>query len=374
MLPTVVHVLNGLGLGGNETLCLQIVRHAPPGVANVVIYQDPARAELLPLFEGVPGLRLRCVPTHGRLRLVGAWLLAKEIRRLRPVAVLIYAFGLHHLFMAAAARLAGVASVHVSAGNPAPRGSAERWKWQIVLWLSSALRVPVQSCSVAVERSLRQLSGTLPRGSGAIPNGCDVAAIADRAARARWLRRRDGRLVIGMVARIDPIKDQATLIRAFADVAKDHPQAELWLIGDGERAWQLCDLAAAEGVDDRVVFWGPRRDIAELLGQMDVFAFSTSRDEGFGIALIEAMAAGLPVVASDVPACREVLDDGTAGILVPAGKPAPLARALCALLGSENERAAWAGRALDRAVARYDARLCAGAWYDVLLNGQIAHA
>ena len=104
MLPTVVHVLNGLGLGGNETLCLQIVRHAPPGVANVVIYQDPARAELLPLFEGVPGLRLRCVPTHGRLRLVGAWLLAKEIRRLRPVAVLIYAFGLHHLFMAAAAR------------------------------------------------------------------------------------------------------------------------------------------------------------------------------------------------------------------------------------------------------------------------------
>ena len=225
-----------------------------------------------------------------------------------------------------------------------------------------------------MERSLRQLSGTLPRGSGAIPNGCDVAAIADRAARARWLRRRDGHLVIGMVARIDPIKDQATLIRAFADVAKDHPQAELWLIGDGERAWQLCDLAAGEGVDDRVVFWGPRRDIAELLGQMDVFAFSTSRDEGFGIALIEAMAAGLPVVASDVPACREVLDDGTAGILVPAGKPAPLARALCALLGSENERAAWAGRALDRAVARYDARLCAGAWYDVLLNGQIAHA
>ena len=87
-----------------------------------------------------------------------------------------------------------------------------------------------------------------------------------------------------------------------------------------------------------MVFWGPRSDVPELLGQMDVFAFSTTRDEGFGIALIEAMAAGLPVVASDVPACREVLDDGAAGILVPAGDPAPLAQAIGALLSSERAK------------------------------------
>jgi glycosyltransferase involved in cell wall biosynthesis len=374
MPATVVHVLNGLGFGGNETLCRHIVRHAPPGVSNIVIYQDPGLTELLPLFKGVPGLRVRYVPTHGRVRVVGTWLLAQEIRRHRPAAVLIYAFGLHHLFMAAAARLAGARSVHVSAGNPAPRSAADRWKWRIVLWLSSALRVPVQSCSAVVERSLRQLSVALPRGSGAIPNGCDVAAIADRAARARWLRGRAERLVVGMVARLDPIKDQATLIRAFAEVAKQHPHAELWLVGDGSRAWQLCELAAAQRVADRIVFWGPRRDVPELLGQMDIFAFSTSRDEGFGIALIEAMAAGLPVVASDVPACREVLGNGTAGVLVPAGDPASLARALCALLGSEDKRAAWARRGLERAAARYDARSCAGAWYDVLLNGRVAHA
>jgi glycosyltransferase involved in cell wall biosynthesis len=371
MPPTVVHLVDGLGLGGNETLCLQIVRHAPQGVSNVVIYQNPGLTELLPLFEDVPGLRLQCAPTVERPRLVGAWLLAKEIRRHRPVAVLIYAFGLHHLFMAAAARIAGARSVHVSAGNPASYDRIQRRKWSIVVWLSALLRVPVHAQSDAVERSF---CGSLPRGSGAIPNGCDVAAIADRAARARWLRGRDERLVIGMVARLDPIKDQATLIRAFAAVAKQYPQAELWLIGDGVRARELCDLAAAEGVADRVVFWGPRRDVPELLGQMDVFAFSTSRDEGFGIALIEAMAAGLPVVASDVPACREVLDNGAAGILVPAGDEARLAQALCALLASEDERAAWARRGLERAAERYDARLCAGAWYDVLLNGQFARA
>ena len=176
-----------------------------------------------------------------------------------------------------------------------------------------------------------------------------------------------------MVARLDPIKDQATLIRAFAAVASEHPQAELWLVGDGMRAGELCALAVAAGVADRVVFWGQRSDVPELLGQMDVFAFSTTRDEGFGIALIEAMAAGLPVVASDVPACREVLGDGAAGVLVPAGNPARLARAISTLLRSEGARAVLGGRALRRATERYDAGLCARAWYDLLLTGPAAH-
>ena len=369
----VVHLLSGLGFGGNETLCLQIVRHAPPDVTNVVIYQDPARTEMAPLFQAVPDLRLRCVPTRGRSRFLAMWAVAQELRALRPAAVLVYTFGVQHLLAATGARLAGVPTVYTRAGNPAPCSSADRWKWQILLWLSSVLRVPVQACSLAVERSLRQLGGGLPRGSGAISNGCDVAGIAHRAARARRLRGRDERLVIGMIARLDPIKDQATLIRAFAEVAKEHPQAELWLIGDGPRAGALRALAIAAGVAGRVVFWGQRSDVPELLGQIDVFAFSTTEDEGFGIALIEAMAAGLPVVASDVPACREVLADGAAGVLLPPRDQARLAQAICGLLASEEQRAAWAGRALTRARSHYDAGICARSWYDLLLNGQLAH-
>ena len=268
--------------------------------------------------------------------------------------------------MGASARLAGVRSVHVSLGNPAPCDRPRQRKWRTILRLSSVLGVPVHSCSVAVEQSFRELGAGLPRGSGVIPNGCDVAGIAERGTPVRALRPRGDRLVIGMVARLHPMKDQATLIRAFAEVAKQHPRAELWLIGDGTRAGELCALAVAEGVADRVVFWGPRRDVPELLGRLDVFAFSTTRDEGFGIALIEAMAAGLPVVASDVPACREVLADGEAGRLVPAGDPDALATELRALLRDPGLRAAWAARATAH-VGAYTAERCAADWYRLLL-------
>ena len=139
-----------------------------------------------------------------------------------------------------------------------------------------------------------------------------------------------------------------------------------WAAGEEEAA--LRRLAEAEGVAARVVFWGRRADIPELLGQMDVCAFSTTRDEGFGIALIEAMAAGLPVVASDVPACREVLADGEAGILVPAGDPEALAAALRPLL-QRPRSSGRAGRHGQPPASRaaYTAERCAADWYRLLL-------
>jgi glycosyltransferase involved in cell wall biosynthesis len=85
-----------------------------------------------------------------------------------------------------------------------------------------------------------------------------------------------------------------------------------------------------------------RKDVAELIGQMHLFAFSTTPDEGLGIALIEAMAAGVPVIASDVGACREVLDNGRLGTLVTPADPLALADAIDAVIadaGSADARA-----------------------------------
>ena len=92
-----------------------------------------------------------------------------------------------------------------------------------------------------------------------------------------------------------------------------------------------------------------RRDVPELVGQLDLFVFATTPDEGLGIALIEAMAAGVPVVASDVGACREVLDDGALGLLVPPRDPVALADAIERVRNEPEAAAARAERARRKA-------------------------
>src|SRR5690606_39460471 len=118
-----------------------------------------------------------------------------------------------------------------------------------------------------------------------------------------------------MVATLEPHKDHETLLKAWKILEDRGISAELKLAGDGSLRNQLEELAAKLKLR-RVVFLGSRSDIPELLAQSKVFVFSTTPQEGFGTVLVEAIAAGCIIVASDVPACREVLDNGNYGMLV----------------------------------------------------------
>jgi glycosyltransferase involved in cell wall biosynthesis len=120
------------------------------------------------------------------------------------------------------------------------------------------------------------------------------------------------------VARLEPQKDHPTLLRAIARV----PDLRLQLVGDGSLRSDLESLASSTGVRDRVEFLGWRDDVSELLRQADFFVHSTHSD-GFGIAVVEAMAAGLPVIASAVPGLSWVVGD--AGILCKPGDEVELA-------------------------------------------------
>jgi glycosyltransferase involved in cell wall biosynthesis len=111
------------------------------------------------------------------------------------------------------------------------------------------------------------------------------------------------------------------------------PGVHLSLAGNGSLRPRLEALARALGIDGRVDFLGSCADVPTLLGGCDLFVFSTTRAEGLGTVLIEALAAGLPVVASDVPACRELLEEGRWGVLVNPGDPAALALAVIRRLG-----------------------------------------
>jgi glycosyltransferase involved in cell wall biosynthesis len=139
--------------------------------------------------------------------------------------------------------------------------------------------------------------------------------------------RSGGRLVFGFVGRLVPIKDPGTLVRAFALVRQREPGARLHLVGDGELRESVQTLAATLGVADAVELLGWRQDLCAVYAGIDILVLS-SRREGTPFAVIEAMAAARPVVATDVGGVADILVDGTTGLLVPPEDPAALAEAM----------------------------------------------
>lgn len=162
-----------------------------------------------------------------------------------------------------------------------------------------------------------------------IRNGVDTAKFCPGsalAARAR-LKLPEGGFHVGVVARLAPVKDHATLLEAFALLRRERPDAHLTLIGDGDERAALQARAEATDLAGSVHFAGARRDIASVLPAFDVFALS-STSEGISLTLLEAASAGLPIVATRVGGTPEVVIDGETGRLVAPSDPAAFAAAL----------------------------------------------
>lgn len=363
----IAHVLNGLDTGGIENLCIQLIKHSPGKINHILINLNPEKLDMLPKFQEISNLKIINFSYKSRHKLIFILSLARLFRQERLNAVLIQPFGIH-ILVGIAARLADIDRVVVHAGNPPSSNSQSRHKWKQIIQASRLLNIPIYACSQATHSSLQALA-QLPKYSFPIPNGCDIEDIVSRSQARRRERIVSGIFVIGMVARLDTIKDHETLIQAFSELSKIYRNIELWLVGEGSRKdylKKLCDRLYLSSVK----FLGARADVPELLGKMDIYAFSTTDEEGFGIALIEAMAASLPVVASDVSACREVLDNGKAGLLVAAGDVSAMAKALEILVSSIDKRQQWGQLAYNRAVNHYSIQTCAQCWYDQLLSPQ----
>jgi glycosyltransferase involved in cell wall biosynthesis len=184
-----------------------------------------------------------------------------------------------------------------------------------------------------------------------VHNGVDVdrfrPASPDQRARARAaLSIPPDAPAIGTVCRLDPMKGVLHLLEAFLRVRERVPRAVLVVAGDGSQRQTLIDAAEAAGASASVRILGYCEDVPAVHAALDVFA-TFSRVEGFGLANAEAMAAGLPVVATDVPGTREVIEAGRTGLLFPYGDWAAGAEALTSLIEAP-ERAqalARAGRA-----------------------------
>jgi glycosyltransferase involved in cell wall biosynthesis len=157
-----------------------------------------------------------------------------------------------------------------------------------------------------------------------------------------------------MVGRLVRIKDVPTFLRAARLVRAQRADARFALVGDGEERAGLEALGRELGLDDAVTFFGWRRDLAAVYGDLDVVV-NASRNEGTPVALIEALAAGRPVVATRVGGTPDLLGAGERGLLVPPGDPEALARAVLETLDQSEaaRRRASAGR--EHVLARHSA-------------------
>ena len=356
----ILHVLSNDGPGGTQSVTIgHAAVLAGAGQAQQVLFlSGPTGSRAVLDVLGTLGAQVLHLPLDGR-----RWRFAVRFARLcrRGQVDAVFAHGLgFHLVLTFAAWAAGVRRVVVLAGNPIASDRSSRRRVRRRSRLADPLVERIVACSQHVADDVIAVTGLRPGRVVVVPNPLDVRVIAARAAAAREARRPGGPSIVCTVARLDPIKDHPTVLRAVARLRQSGRDVVLRLAGSGPTQDDLAALAARLGIAGVVEFLGDRTDIPELLGASDVFALGMTREEGYGVAVAEAMAAGTPVVCTDEGPAREVLQDGRGGRLVPPGDDAAMAEAIAALLDDPADARGLATDALDICQRRHDLTLLEG--------------
>jgi glycosyltransferase involved in cell wall biosynthesis len=229
----------------------------------------------------------------------------------------------------------------VESGKAAWRVRVDRLTWRL------ARRWTANSREVA--RVLEQREGIDARRIDTIPNGIDTAHFAEHVSAVEFRSRmgiQPGDRVVVCVGRLDPLKGQTTLVRAFRDVVASEPRARLCLVGDGADRAALARHVDEFRLGDRVTFAGTIADVREALAAADVFVLP-SNEEGLPGSVMEAQAAGVPVVATAVGGTPELVQHEHTGLLVPPRDAGALSEAIVRLLRDSDlaQRLAAAARA-----------------------------
>lgn len=336
------------------------------GVKPIVVILHAQPADLAPEFDalGVERIMLDIANAGWSRYALLAFRLFQLSRRFRADAFLSMPLG-WHAFMAIGARLGGVGRVVAHVGNYPNTVSGRAFaKFRMLVQLGRPFTNRLVCCSRYVQQGAIEHFGLSARETAVVYNGVSRndfappnAAMAVSSARP-W--------ILGMIARLEKHKDHVTLIRAARILRNRGKNFVVKIVGDGSQRQTLHSLIESSGLSDTVMLIGMRHDIPELLSGLDLFIFSTTPDEGLGIALVEAMLAGIPVVASDVGACREVLNGGRLGLLVAAGNPDALADGIENCLAAPLAAQVRAVHARREAIASFSAQAMARAYGEFL--------
>lgn len=235
---------------------------------------------------------------------------------------------------------------------------ADAWRWRlnyrVARWAYDSFTAVSDAALTSITEAVR-----LPRDRcTVIPNAIPVDAFrpeGSRSARKKKYGNDPDEPIIGFVGRLNPEKGVDDFLKTCREILHLEPRARFWIIGDGEEAGTYMSLAGTLGLGARVTFWGHRLDVADMLGAMDVLLM-TSRREAFGMVLLEAMAAEVPVLGF-VPlegGVLEVIRVPETALLLPERDPVRLATLVVEILRSPEERDRLTTAAVDQVRRNFD--------------------
>ena len=346
---SVVHLVLTLNIGGLEKFVYDLVRCTDQTRYSIRVLCLDEIGALGPQFENI-GIPVETLGVHFRGVFQSIFRTARRLRELRP-DVLHTHNPAAHIVGAPAARLSRVpAVVQTRHGSHRICGWKTIAGYRLASWLSDRI-VPISTDSAEIAHAIDR---DPPRKLEIIRNGIDLECDG----RGARLCAASPRRAIHVARLSYPTKDQRTLLRAVRLVVDEVPDFTLDIVGDGPDRPALEALCDELHLRSNVNFLGYRHDIHERLQQAGLFMLS-SMTEGISISLLEAMAAGLPIVATSVGGNPDVVVDGETGLLVPSQSPLAMAQATLELL-RHPERATLMGLAGRRRVEQeFDIRVCA---------------
>lgn len=359
--PRIAFVLQGLGAGGSEHIVSQLCNHFA-ALGWTVSLLGFEHHDAVPYYEHHPAVRILPLglkpERRGPVAAIGAMLARQRLLR-RAIALtkpdLVVSFLTRtNILSVIAARGMGIPVIVSERNNPALQkvgpvwGALRRWSYPRAAGLVTM-----------TQGAMRHFIGATPPRTWVIPNPALIPEIAVS-------RQSDGR-TIGAVGRLVPQKGFDLLLEAFAKVARVVPEWRLVLWGEGPDRAALEAQRARLGLEGRVEMPGVTTRPCEWVARSDLFVLS-SRFEGWGLVVGEAMAAGLPVISFDCewgPA--EMIEQNKSGVLIPNGDVDALADALIALCRDADRRDALGRRAIER-MRRFSPENILALWQAVIAD------
>lgn len=325
----IMHVIDSLGTGGTEEGIRKLLSGLDSSVFEQIVCTVAAPPqEAAPTAEGSTGARVISLERPRGVRQILVGRLKSVFDRERPHVVHSRNWGAIEAVVAA--RMAGVrAIVHSEHGLEWATYLRQPWRRNVIRRLCFTWSHRVFTVSRALRSYFAQQLWIGENRMDVIPNGVDTERFRPCADVRLAARRKLGvdpqTVVIGTVGRLDPIKDHGTLFLAVESLLAQGIATQLVIVGDGSQRQALeTHVRSICSLNSQVVFIGNTSDIVSQLNSFDIFVLP-SLAEGMSNALLEAMAVGLPCVATRVGGNQELVDDGSSGLLFRAGDAAALA-------------------------------------------------